>query len=85
VAAPLPIASLGRRIECGRTEQRQPPGSKRYETKDIIVWRSFLIAAVALRTPPGLKVRVDPQAPAHAQRPRDPRRQQDEAPSVKQR
>jgi len=32
VAAPSPRASLGRRTVCGRTEQRRPPVSKRYET-----------------------------------------------------
>jgi len=32
VAAPSPRASLGRRTVCGRTEQRQPPVPKRYET-----------------------------------------------------
>jgi len=33
VAAPSSTASLGRRSVCGRTEQRRPPVSKRYETK----------------------------------------------------
>jgi len=51
VAAPSPRASLGRRTVCGRTEQRRPPVSKRYETKVRMVWGSFLIAAVALKTP----------------------------------
>jgi len=51
VAAPSPRASLGRRTVCGRTEQRRPPGSTRYETKVRMVWGSFLIAAAALRTP----------------------------------
>jgi len=32
VAAPSPRASLGRRTVCGRTEQRRPPVTKRYET-----------------------------------------------------
>jgi len=53
VAAPSPRASLGRRTVCGRTEQRRPPVSKRYETKVRMVWGSFLIAiaAAALKTP----------------------------------
>jgi len=53
VAAPSPRASLGRRTVCGRTEQRRPPVSKRYETKVRMVWESFLIAiaAAALNTP----------------------------------
>ena len=51
VAAPLPRASLGRRTVCGRTEQRRPPVSKRYENKVRMVWGSFLIAAAALKTP----------------------------------
>jgi len=50
-AAPSPNASLGRRAVCGRTEQRRPPGTKRYETKVRMVWGSFLIAAAALKTP----------------------------------
>ena len=37
-------------VVCGRTERRRPPGSKRYETKVIMVWGSFLIAAAALET-----------------------------------
>jgi len=40
-----------RRTVCGRTEQRRPPVSKRYETKVRIVWGSFLLAAAALKTP----------------------------------
>jgi len=48
---PSPRASPGRRTVCGRTEQRRPPVSKRYETKVRMVWGSFLIAAVALKTP----------------------------------
>jgi len=51
VSAPSPKASLGRRTVCGRTEQRRPPVSKRYETKVRMVWGSFLIAAAALKTP----------------------------------
>ena len=51
VATPLPRASLGRRTVCGRTEQRRPPGSKRYKTKVRMVWGSFLIAAAVLKTP----------------------------------
>ena len=53
VAAPSPRASLGRRTVCGRTEQRRPPVSKRYETKVRMEWESFLIAiaAAALKTP----------------------------------
>jgi len=51
VAAPSPRASLGRRTLCGRTEQRRPPVSNRYETKVRMVWGSFLIAAAALKTP----------------------------------
>ena len=53
VAAPSPTASLERRTVCGRTEQRRPPVSKRYETKVRMVWGSFLIAivAAALKTP----------------------------------
>ena len=51
VAAPSPRASLGRRTVCGRTEQRRPPVSKRYEIKVRMVWGSFLIAAAALKTP----------------------------------
>jgi len=51
VAAPSPRASLGRRTVCGRTEQRRPPVSKRYESKARMVWRSFYIAAAALKTP----------------------------------
>ena len=52
VAAPSPRASLGRRMVCGRTEQRRPQVSKRYETKvRMWVWGSFLIAAAALKTP----------------------------------
>jgi len=53
VTAPSPRASLGRRTVCGRTEQRRPPVSKRYETKVRMVWWSFLIAiaAAALKTP----------------------------------
>jgi len=53
VAAPLPRASLGRRSVCGRTEQRWPPVSKRYEIKVRMVWGSFCIAAaaLALKTP----------------------------------
>ena len=53
VAAPSPRASLGRRTVCGRTEQRRPPVSKRYETKVRMVWGSFFIAiaAAALNTP----------------------------------
>ena len=53
VAAPSPRASLGRRTVCGRTEQRRPPVSKRYENKVRMVWGSFLIAiaAAALKTP----------------------------------
>jgi len=52
VAAPSPRASLGRRTVCGRTEQRRPPVSKPYKTKVRMgVWGSFLIAAVALKTP----------------------------------
>ena len=53
VAVPSPSASLGRHTVCGRTEQRRPPVSKRYETKVILVWGSFLIAiaAAALKTP----------------------------------
>jgi len=51
VAAPSPRANLGRRTVCGRTEQRQPPVSKRYETQVRMVWGSFLIAAAALKTP----------------------------------
>jgi len=45
--------SLGRRTVCGRTEQRRPPVSKRYETKVRMVWGRFLIAiaAAALKTP----------------------------------
>jgi len=35
----------------GRTEQRRPPVSKRYETKVKMVWGSFLTAAAALKTP----------------------------------
>jgi len=50
VAASLPRASLGRRTVCGRTEQRQPPVLKRYETKVRMVWGSFLIAAAPLKT-----------------------------------
>jgi len=48
---PSPRASLGRRTVCGRTEQRRPSVSKRYETKVRMVWGSFLIAAAALKTP----------------------------------
>jgi len=51
VAAPSPRASPGRRMVCGRAEQRTPPGSKRCETKARMVWGSFLIAASALKTP----------------------------------
>jgi len=51
VAAPSPRASLGRRTVCGRTEQRRPAVSKRYETKVRMLWGSFLIAAAALKTP----------------------------------
>jgi len=53
VAAPSPKASVGRRAVCGRTEQRRPPVSQRYETKVRMVWGSFLIAiaAAALKTP----------------------------------
>jgi len=51
VAAPSPRASLGRRTVCGRTEQRRPPVSKRYETQVRMVWGSFLIAAAAPNTP----------------------------------
>ena len=53
VAAPSPRASLGRRTVCGRTEQRRPSVSKRYETKVRMVWGSCLIAiaAAALKTP----------------------------------
>ena len=51
VAAPSPRASLRRRTVCGRTGQRQPPVSKRYETKVRMVWGSFLTAAAALKTP----------------------------------
>jgi len=51
VTAPSPRASLGRRMVCGRTEQRRPPVSKRYEIKVRMVWGSFLIAAAALKTP----------------------------------
>jgi len=51
VAAPSPRASLGRRTVCGRTEQRRPPVSKRYETKVRMVWGNILIAAVALKLP----------------------------------
>jgi len=43
--------SLGRRTVCGRTEQRRPPVSKRYETKVRMAWGSFLIAAATLKTP----------------------------------
>jgi len=50
VAAPSK-ASLGRCTVCGRTEQRRPPVSKRYETEVRMVWGSFLIAAAALKTP----------------------------------
>ena len=35
VAVPSLRVSLGRRTVCGRTEQRRPPGSKRYKTKGI--------------------------------------------------
>ena len=41
--------SLGRRTVCGRTEQRLPPVSKRYDTKVRMVCRSFFIAAAALK------------------------------------
>ena len=56
VAAPSPRTSLRRRTVCGRTEQRRPLVSKRYETKVRMVWvrmvwGSFLIAAAALKTP----------------------------------
>ena len=53
MAAPSPRASLGRRTVCGRTEQRRPPVSKRYETKVRMVWGNFLIAiaAATLKTP----------------------------------
>jgi len=51
VAAPSPRANLGRRTVCGRTEQRRPPVSKRYETKVRICMSSFLIAAAVLKTP----------------------------------
>jgi len=51
VAALSPRASLGRRTVCGRTEQRRPPVSKRYETKVRMVWESFLIAAAAFKLP----------------------------------
>jgi len=51
VAATSSRASLGRRTVYGRTEQRRPPVSKRYETKVRMVWGSFLIAAAALKTP----------------------------------
>jgi len=51
MAAPSPGASLGRRMVCGRTEQRRPPVSKRYKTKVRMVQESFLIAAAALKTP----------------------------------
>ena len=51
MAAPSPRASLGRRTVCGRTEQRRPPVSKRYETQVGSVSASFLIAAAALKTP----------------------------------
>jgi len=51
VAAPSPRAGLGRRTVFGRTEQRRPPVSKRYETKVRMVWGSFVIAAAALKTP----------------------------------
>jgi len=51
VAAPPPRDILGRCTVCGRTEQRRPPVSKRYETKVRMVWGSFLIAAAALKTP----------------------------------
>jgi len=80
VAAPSPRASLGRRTVCGRTEQRRPPISKRYETKVRMgVWGRFLIAAAALKTPtrngydaqganltfPGIEFRVNsPNSPA---------------------
>jgi len=50
VAAPSLRASLGRRMLCGRTEQRRPQASKRCETKVRMVWGSFLIAALALKT-----------------------------------
>jgi len=46
-----PRESVGRRTVCGRTEQRRPPVSKRYETKGRMVWGSFPIAAAALKTP----------------------------------
>jgi len=55
VAAPSPIASLGRRNVCGRTEQRRPLVSKRYETKDKMVYGSFLIAASGAQNTPGVK------------------------------
>ena len=41
MAAPSPRASLGRRPVCGRTEQRRPPVSKRYETKVRMVCGSL--------------------------------------------
>jgi len=51
VAAPSPRASLGLRAVCGRTEQRRPPVSKRYETKIRMVWGGGCNAAAALKTP----------------------------------
>ena len=51
VAERSPRASLGRRTVCGRTEQRRPPVSKRYETKVRMVWERFLIVAAALKSP----------------------------------
>jgi len=51
MTAPSTRDSLGRRTVCGRTEQRRPPVSKRYETKVRMVWGSFLIAAAAFKTP----------------------------------
>jgi len=44
VAAPSLRASLRRRTICGRTEQRRPPVSKRYEAKIRMVWGSLPIA-----------------------------------------
>jgi len=47
----LALASDGVRYAGGRTEQRRPPVSKRYETKVGMVWGSSLIALAALKTP----------------------------------
>ena len=45
VVALSPRASLGQRTVCGRTEQRRPPGLKRYETK-VCIFFSFIAAGV---------------------------------------